>query len=206
MIPAFLGGVLAGYAIAVPVGAIAVLLLDTGMRRGFRPAAAGAAGAASADGIYATLAAFFGAALAVVIEPLIRPLRLVAVFVLVAIGVLGIRSALAGEATGRSERLPSGLLATYLRLLGLTLLNPATIVYFAALIVGLPLIGAEPANRAAFASGAFLASLSWQMLLAALGALAHRRMPPRAQLAASLIGNLVILGFAAIVAYGLVSG
>ena len=68
------------------------------------------------------------------------------------------------------------------------------------------MIGDEPANRAAFAAGAFLASLSWQMLLAALGAVAHRRLPPRAQLAASLIGNLVILGFAAIVAYGLVSG
>ena len=34
MIPAFLAGAAAGYAIAIPVGAIAILILDTGIRRG----------------------------------------------------------------------------------------------------------------------------------------------------------------------------
>ena len=94
-------------------------------------------------------------------------------------------------------------LGTYFRLLALTLLNPATVVYFAALILGLPAVGREPAERAAFVAGVFLSSLSWQELLAAIGALAHRRLPPTAQLIASLVGNLVVLGFAAAIAHGL---
>jgi arginine exporter protein ArgO len=36
MIESFIRGLLAGYGIAIPVGAIAVLIMDTGMRRGFR--------------------------------------------------------------------------------------------------------------------------------------------------------------------------
>jgi threonine/homoserine/homoserine lactone efflux protein len=203
---AFLAGAVAGYAIAVPVGVIAVLLLETGMRRGFRSAAAAAAGAATADGIYATLAAAFGTALAGVVSPVTRPVRLIAVVALAVIGTRGILSARRGTTGGRSQGLPASLRGTYGRLLALTLLNPATVVYFAALILGLPSIGTQPPERAAFVAGVFLSSLSWQMLLAAVGALAHRRLPPRVQVAASIGGNLVVLAFAVAIAYGLVRG
>jgi len=206
VIASFLAGVVAGYAIAIPVGVIAVLLLETGMRRGFRPAAAGAFGVATADGIYAFLAVAFGSVLVILIAPIIRPVRILAVVALVAIGVMGLRSARAGTANGRSERLPASLRGTYARLLALTLLNPATIVYFAALILGLPAVGTQSAERAAFVAGVFLASLTWQLALAAVGALAHRRLPPRLQFAASILGNLVVLAFAAVIAYGLVTG
>ena len=36
MIEAFLAGVIAGYGVAVPVGAIAVLIVDASLRRGLR--------------------------------------------------------------------------------------------------------------------------------------------------------------------------
>ena len=206
MIAAFLAGAVAGYAIAIPVGVIAVLLLETGMRRGFRPAAAGAFGVATADGLYAFLAAAFGHVLATVVEPITRPVRVLAVVALVVIAFVGLRSARAGTANGRSERLPASLFGTYGRLLALTLLNPATIVYFAALILGLPSVGTEPPERAAFVAGVFLASLSWQLSLASVGALAHRRLPPGLQVAASVGGNLVVLAFAVVIAWGLVTG
>jgi threonine/homoserine/homoserine lactone efflux protein len=204
---AFLAGAAAGYAIAVPVGVIAVLILETGMRRGWRIAAAAGLGAGTADGIYAFLAVAFGAALAVVIAPITRPVRIIAVVALVIIGVRGLLSLRTGtSATGRSERLPASARGTYARLLALTLLNPATIVYFAALILGLPNLGDEPGERAAFVVGVMAASMSWQLLLAAIGSLAHRRLPPRVQLIASIAGNLVVLAFAAAIAYGLVAG
>ena len=53
---AFLLGVAAGYAIAIPIGPIAVLILRTGVMRGFAAAAAAGAGAATADLVYATVA------------------------------------------------------------------------------------------------------------------------------------------------------
>src|SRR4029079_10119068 len=56
MLDAAVAGALAGYAIAVPVGAIAVLIIHTAITRGLRNGVAAAWGVASADGIYASLA------------------------------------------------------------------------------------------------------------------------------------------------------
>ena len=92
MIAALLAGLAAGYGIAIPVGAVAVLIVETGIRSGGRAAAAAGAGAASADGIYAAVAALFGAALAGVLAPWERPLRAVAVVVLAALALHGFRS------------------------------------------------------------------------------------------------------------------
>jgi threonine/homoserine/homoserine lactone efflux protein len=107
----------------------------------------------------------------------------------------------ASDAPGLEGR--SSVLRTYLQFLGLTMLNPATVVYFAALILGLPEVGDDVPERLAFVAGAFLSSLSWQSLLAVVGSVGHRRLSPRLRRATSILGNLVILAFAAIIAAGL---
>lgn len=204
MATSFVAGAVAGWAIAIPVGAIAILIVELGIRRGFRVAAAAGAGAASADGFYAALAAGGGTALAGVLDPLERPLRIVAIGALLAIGLRGLVLA-----PRRPPGLPGNVVApgtivgTYLRFLGLTLLNPATVIYFAALILALPDLGRGPAERSAFVAGAFLASLSWQILLAAVSAVAHQRLPARFQFAVSVLGNVLICGFAVLLALDL---
>jgi threonine/homoserine/homoserine lactone efflux protein len=216
MLAAFLAGAAAGYGIAIPVGAIAILIVETGLRRGFRLATAAGAGTASADGVYALVAAAFGAALAPALAPLETPLRVVAVVVLVLIGVrglLGMRAAAAAPVEGDVALRPDveaaerggSAVRTYAAFLGLTLLNPVTVTYFAALILGLVQTGAGPAEKAAFVAGAFLASLSWQTLLAAVGAVLHRRLSPRLRVAVVLLGNGIILAFAAVIAAGLLA-
>jgi arginine exporter protein ArgO len=85
-------------------------------------------------------------------------------------------------------------LRTYGRFVGLTLLNPLTVTYFAALILGGGTGGARWEGRALFVLGAALASLSWQSLLAGLGALAHRRLPAAMRQVTSLVGNLIVIG------------
>jgi threonine/homoserine/homoserine lactone efflux protein len=210
VIGAFLAGAAAGYAIAIPIGAIAVLILDVGIRRGLRPALGAGAGAASADGIYAFIAMAFGAALVGVIAPIERPLRFVSVIVLVAIGLRGLlalRGAPGEIQSPTPERAPEtggSFARTYLQFLALTLLNPATVVYFAALILGLPEVGDDLSERVAFVVGAFVSSLSWQSLLAVVGSVGHRRLSPGLRWATSMAGSLVILAFAAIIAAGLV--
>jgi threonine/homoserine/homoserine lactone efflux protein len=200
----FVAGALAGWAIAIPVGAIAVLIVELGIRRGFRTAAAAAAGAASADGLYAALAAVGGTALAAVLEPLEGPLRVVAIGALLAIGIRGLLLVTIGPRTvPGSATLPIRVIGTYLRFLGLTLLNPATVIYFAALILALPDLGRGPGERAAFVAGAFIASLSWQLALATVSAFAHRRLPPRFQIGVSILGNVLICGFAILLALDL---
>jgi threonine/homoserine/homoserine lactone efflux protein len=66
---AFWEGVLAGYGIAIPVGAIAILIVDMGLRRGFLSGFMAGAGAATADFIYALLAVIAGATLAMALAP-----------------------------------------------------------------------------------------------------------------------------------------
>lgn len=215
MVTAFLAGAAAGFGIAIPVGAISILIVETGLRRGFRLAAAAGAGAATVDGLYALVAAAFGAALAAVLAPWERPLRVAAVVVLVAIalrGLVGLRAIPGPLAAGGTPIRPDveaaerggSAVRTYGVFVAITLLNPVTVTYFAALILGLGSTGAGPVEKAAFVVGAFLASLAWQTLLAAVGAFLHRRLPPRLRAGVVLLGNAIILAFAVVIGAGLV--
>ncbi len=206
MSSAFLTGALAGAAIAIPVGAIAILIIELGIRRGFRSAAAAGLGAASADGLYATLAALGGVAVAGVLAPIEVPLRIVAVVALLAVAVGGLRRSLAPAAMDAVPPAPGARpMSIYLRFLGLTLLNPATVIYFSALILGLPQLGASVAERVAFAVGAFIASSAWQLALAGMAALAHRRLPERSRAALGVFGYVLIIAFALGIARDLVA-
>jgi arginine exporter protein ArgO len=200
---ALLTGMLAGYGIAIPVGAIAVLIVEVGIRCGFRCAFFAGAGAATADLLYAALAVVGGAALAGVVQSVDRPLHVVSAGVLVVIALLGFRR------VGRSQRtieirFPDRreLASTYGRFLGLTIINPTTIVYFAAVIVGLGVADDMTFTEGVlFSIGAFVASLSWQTLLAGVGAFAGDRLGQRAQAVAIIVGNVVILGFAVVILF-----
>jgi arginine exporter protein ArgO len=82
----------------------------------------------------------------------------------------------------------------YVGLLGLTLLNPATIVYFGALVLGRQ-AGNEltVAGEIVFVLAAFAASASWQLLLAGGGGLVGRTLTgPRGRLATALVSSAVI--------------
>lgn len=201
---AFLTGVVAGYGIAIPVGAIAILIMEVGIRRGFRPAFFAGAGAATADLIYAALAVLGGAALAGAAESVGAPLRTVSGLALAVIAVIGLRRALAGTGPPPAQHHRGADLArTYGRFVGLTVINPTTVVYFAAVIIGLGVAeGMTAGDGALFVVGAFLASLSWQTLVAAAGALAGRRLRPAWRTGVSVVGNLVILGIGLFILLG----
>ena len=201
MLQSLIAGAIAGYGIAIPVGPVAVLIIELGVRRGLRLAAAAGLGAATADGLYALLAVLAGARIAELLGPVTPALQLLAVVVLFRIAIRGVYLALYHARIGipGNAELPTQPGRTYLRFLAITLLNPTTILYFAALILGRPELGETPAERAAFIAGAALASTSWQLLLAFLGALAHQRLPWKAQLGISLLGNAVVAGFAIVI-------
>lgn len=195
----FLDGALAGYGIAIPVGAIAILIVGTGMRCGLACAAAAGAGAATADLIYSIVAATAGGAAARLMEPWSAPIRLVSAAVLAGLAIWGLagwrRNSLDPGTTVSVTR--GEMVATYGRFLGLTIINPLTVIYFTSLVLGgavgrpVGLVGA-----AMFAAGAFLASLSWQLLLAGIGAFGRRGLPPSARMVTLVAGNLIILGLA----------
>ncbi len=195
---AFLLGVAAGYAIAIPFGPIALLILRTGVRQGFRAAAAAGAGAATADLVFATAAMFFGAA-ASAFAPILPGARLVAG---TALAVIALRGVLAVPQPIERESGAARTANTYLMFLGLTMLNPPTVIYFVSLAIALPEVSADFASRALFALGASLASLSWQEVLALVGAFLHGRLTPRLQRITAVVSSLIILALAARVAFG----
>lgn len=188
MLEAFAIGLAAGYAIAIPVGPIAVLILRTGMRDGLRAALAAGAGTATADVIYATVAMLAGPALVSIIGPVLLPARLLAAALLLVLAARQLRSV----DFSATERAPAPAGRTYATVLALTLLNPATIIYFASLTVGLPAISSEPGARVLFVLGAGLASLSWQWLLAGAGSALHGRVPPPLALWTGIASSAII--------------
>jgi arginine exporter protein ArgO len=198
---AFLAGVVAGYGVAVPVGAIAVLIAGLTARTSLRVGAAAGLGAATADGVYALVAVLGGAALATAITPFSTPLRWVAAVVLLLLAAYTARSALRRRTAAAAGPPPIDSTTpgrAYLGVLGLTMLNPATIVYFAALVLGRGGTG----GGVWFVTGAFLASASWQLLVAGGGALVGRVLTgDRGRTITALISSAVI----AILAVGLIT-
>jgi threonine/homoserine/homoserine lactone efflux protein len=196
---AFVEGALAGYGIAIPVGAVAVLIVNTAIACGFFTGAAAGAGAATADFVYALLASVAGAALAAALEPYADALRLGSGLVLVGLAAFGLLGARRGRDRGDRAAGACAPLSTYVRFVGITLINPLTVVYFTAFILGRGSagIGASALAGAAFVVGAGLASLSWQTLLAALGGLAGRHLTLRFRTLATILGNLIVLALGA---------
>jgi arginine exporter protein ArgO len=196
-------GILAGLGIAVPVGPIAVLLIDLGIRRGFAPSLPAALGAASADLTYAAAAAILGGAAASALRPFAEPLRWTSVAVLLAVAALRLRNGVRSRDEVRGPAEPATGARLYAAFLGLTLMNPVTVAYFAALIVVLEastLVG--PGRKALFVTGAFVASASWQTILVGAGSLLHHRLSERGQVATGVIGATVIVAFAVRLALG----
>jgi arginine exporter protein ArgO len=201
VLEAVVTGAVAGFAIAVPVGAIAILIIHTGLTRGVRSGLAAAAGAASADGIYASAAVIVGAGATALVGPLIAPLRIAGGVVLIVLGMRGLIGLRSPRSMGEQDVVAAAAPShrrTYAELLGLTLLNPATVVYFVALTVGLPNLIAT-VERLAFAAAAFAASLTWQSGLALFGAAVGRGTGQRLRQPTVLIGNLVVIGLGVLI-------
>lgn len=196
MLTSFWAGMIAGYGIAIPVGAIAILIVNTALRCGFRVGFMAGAGAATVDLIYATLAMLAGSVIAAVLEPIALQLRLVSGLVLVGLGILGLWRGMRPAASVAEVIGGCRPFRTYWQFTLLTLVNPMTVVYFTALILGMdPAQELNLAGKLLFVVGAAVASLSWQTLLALLGGIGKQHLSERFQRSAVVLGNLIILFF-----------
>ncbi|MFC8965710.1 LysE/ArgO family amino acid transporter [Streptomyces sp. NPDC102256] len=199
MTAALLAGLLAGYGIAVPVGAVSTYLVSLTARTTLRTGACAALGVATADGLYALVATLGGTALAAALQPVLVPLRWASALVLAVLAVRGAVGALrqyrGRRLTTRSAQDPPRPARAYLALLGITLLNPTTVVYFAALVLGSRTAEAvRPLEQGVFVLAAFAASASWQLFLAGGGALLGRALTGhRGRLVTGLLSSVVIM-------------
>lgn len=194
---------LAGYGIALPVGAVSAYLVALTARTSLRVGAAAAMGVASADGLYALLAVLGGTALASAIRPVAVPLRWVSVVVLVtlALWVAGraVLQACTGALSVQQLSAPPSPVRAYVSLVAITVINPLTVVYFAALVLGSRTgVTTSVAEQAVFVGAAFAASASWQLALACGGAMLGRMLTgPRGRLFLALSSSVLIVILAA---------
>lgn len=192
--PALVEGLVAGYGIAIPVGAITVLIVETTLRKGFSAGLVAGSGAATVDFLFAALAAVTGSVLATFLEPYEDSVRILSSILLMGMGIFGMRRSLRLVVPTESANAESGYGKLYLQFLILTALNPLTVIYFSALILGGTLGDSNTIlDRVLFVFGAGFASLSWQSFLAVVGALLRRGISPHVRLGLSLVGNLVVV-------------
>ncbi|WP_329385961.1 LysE family transporter [Streptomyces sp. NBC_01351] len=207
-----LGGAVAGLGVAMPMGAMSVLLLQEALRHR-RTAIAAAAGIATVDLAYAALATALGPWVASHISPIEPWVRLTSAVILLTIAGHGLTKAKpaspALEAAGPGQSpgaeptprpRPGKAFARYV---GLTALNPTTALYFAALTTAQGATLRTGAAGAAFLFGVGAASLLWQQSLVALGALAGTRISDTTRVWTFRLGYGLVAAYALKIAFPL---
>ena len=186
-------GLVIGFAIAALVGPIGVLCIRRSLADGQAVGLATGLGAATADALYALLAALGLTAVGQVMSDQATGIRLVGGLALCFLGARTLRSApaaLTGGAGGRGR-----LAGAYATTVGLTLANPATILSFAAVFAGL---GASQGNGWAalvLVVGVFLGSALWWLILSSGAGLARRRVTPAILRWVNVASGAVLIGF-----------
>jgi arginine exporter protein ArgO len=192
-----LAGLVTGWAIAIPIGAVGALLVALTARTSLRVGSSAALGVATVDGGYAALAVVGGAAIAAIIEPYADGLRVASAAVLLAIAVLTVLHAVrrAGRPTTEARVLRPW--QAFTAFVAITVVNPTTVVYFAAVVLGNPDLTDGVAEGVVFVAAAFVASASWQLALAVLGTVLGRSVTSdRGRLVTGLVSGLVIAALA----------
>ena len=194
-----LRGFLLGFAVAATPGPIFFLCLRRTLVKGWLNGLVSGFGVATADGLYAAIAAFGVGAITTALTGQRRWLALAGGALLV---VLGARILI--ERPGTADAPPptrSSLMGAYFSTLGLTITNPATIISFAALAatLGIGITGGY-VRPAVFVLGVLLGSLTWWCVLAGLAAGVRARITPRVVFIISTFSGVAIiaLGLAAL--------
>ncbi len=201
----YLRGLAIGFAIAAAIGPIGLLCIRRTLADGRAIGLATGLGAATADALYAAVAAFGLTAVSSVLIDERRPLGIVGGTLLMLLAARMWWQSAGGRAAsvvpdpsaspaGRRAGQPAapiapdpgtsraaarlGLPAAYATTLGLTITNPATILSFAAAFVGFGLVSHGGPGAVALVLGVFAGSSAWWVLLVAtVGALRPRVGP-----------------------------
>lgn len=170
----FAGSFGIGLVVAAPVGAMAVRCIERTLAGGRVSGYATGAGIATADALYAAVAAFGLTALTAALTGAQDWVRLVGGVALIYIGTATALARSAGAAPGGRATVQT----SYGSALLLTLANPQTILMFAGIFAGAGLAtgsGGWPA-AATTVAGVYAGSLAWWLLLVSVVAIVRDRL------------------------------
>ena len=187
-------GLLIGFSIAAPVGAIGLLCINRTLSQGSIVGFVSGLGAATADGIYGCIAGF---GLTFISDFLIQQqfwLRIVGGLFLCYLGVK-IFTDKPEDRKGETER--HSLPGAYTSTLALTITNPTTILSFVAIFTGLGIANTARnySSAAILVLGVFLGSASWWLILSGIVGLIKRRFNSLALTRLNQASGLLIVTF-----------
>jgi threonine/homoserine/homoserine lactone efflux protein len=162
----FIKGLIIGFSIAAPVGPIGLLCIRRTLVDGRLSGFVSGLGAATADTIYGSIAAFGLTFASNFLTGHHRVLDLAGGAFLLYLGVRTLLKKPSEEKPGTNAK---GLAAAYGSTFFLTLANPMTIIAYVAVFAGLGLAGAAGNHglAAAVVLGVFLGSTAWWLILSA---------------------------------------
>lgn len=181
-----------GVTIAATVGPIAILCISQTLLRGLKIGLSIGIGAATADGIYAVLAAYGVTTISHFIMDASQFLHILGGVIL---SYIGIRAFRLQANTGKPDiHFSSSFIKGYLKTLILTLTNPLTILLFIGVVCAIE----DDTNHNApllITMGIFLGSLFWHLILVGISRVASNFLSTKHL---NLINNasaLILLGF-----------
>ncbi|MBI9050909.1 MAG: LysE family translocator [Anaerolineaceae bacterium] len=166
MLEFWIKGLILGFSIAAPVGPIGLLCIRRTLNQGQRAGFVSGMGAASADALYGSLAAFGLSAVFTLLTPVQYWLQLGGALFLIWLGWMTVRKPFIYNEDNQVKR--AGLIPIYGTTFLLTLSNPATILSFLAIFSGVGLVPSVKVGwqiPVVLVLGVFCGSALWWLLL-----------------------------------------
>ena len=179
MLDIFQQGIMAGIAIAAPVGPIGLLCLRRTLNNGRLAGIASGLGAATADGFYGIIVAA-GLTASGLLDSHADQLSIAGGLLIAFLGMQGLRSFLKNNKDSEktvASPVKTNILAAFSTTFILTIINPMTILMFAGLIAGLnTVVYSESGSAYWLVSGIFLGSTLWWFFLVHIALIARSRL------------------------------
>jgi threonine/homoserine/homoserine lactone efflux protein len=190
----FLKGIIVGIVIAVPVGPIGVLCIHRSLTKGRAHGLVSGLGAATADVLYGSMAAFGLTFLSDLLLGHQITLRFGGGAFLL---ILGIRTYLTKFSDKPANGRNNGLLTSYVSTFLLTMASPTTMLLFLAVSAGLGIVDGKGGfiNAGFLVVGVFLGSAIWWTVLAGTSGVLRDRVGDRWLLWVSRISGVALGAF-----------
>lgn len=188
----FLKSIILGFSVSAPVGPIGLLCIQRVLTNGRIAGILTGFGAATANIIYASIAAF---GFSIVSAFLIEQQLLLKIIGSAFLFYLGIKTFLKKPANSAANLSGDSLLGMYLSTFLLMITNPVTIFNFAAMFAGLGFDQAGDQELAAITliAGVFIGAAAWWILLSVAVNLLKNRITPYLGIVNKIAGLLIIL-------------
>jgi len=192
-----LKGLLIGFSIAAPVGPIGVLCIRRTLANGRMSGFVSGLGAATADGVYGTVAAFGLTLISDVLVGQQMWFRIIGGSFLL---YLGIKTFLSKPSEKSASDKKRNLFGDYISTFFLTIMNPITILSFVAVFAGLGLSDSSGNYISALLMvlGVILGSIGWWLILSSVINLFRSKFNPASLKIVNWISGGIMMVFAVV--------